>query len=310
MKLVGVFNRDGGTFRTTDMDAYCAHSARTFTDAGHSIECHVVAGSDVVSTMERVAEMPGIDGLIAGGGDGTISAAAGIAWRHGLTLGIVPAGTMNLFARSLKLPLDIWQVLDALADGRIQQVDIASANGRSFVHQFSAGLHARMVRYRNSMTFASRLGKMRASARAAFGVMLNPPEFEVEFNVEGRKGQRKVSAISVSNNEFGPDPLLYASDVTGGHLGFYTADPLTPGGVAQLAFDILRGRLKENASVTAMTASEVELHFPRERHDVRCVIDGELLPMDRDVRIRIHAGELKVLVPGQPGEDEEAGSGI
>lgn len=312
MKLVGVFNRDGGTFRTTDMDAYCAHSARTFTEAGHSIECHVVAGSDVVSTMERVAEMPGIDGLIAGGGDGTISAAAGIAWRHGLTLGIVPAGTMNLFARSLKLPLDIWQVLDALADGRIQQVDIASANGRSFVHQFSAGLHARMVRYRNSMTFASRLGKMRASARAAFGVMFNPPEFEVEFNVEGQEGHRKVSAISVSNNEFGPDPLLYASDVTGGHLGFYTADPLTPGGVAQLAFDIIRGRLKENAAVTAMTASEVELHFPRERHDVRCVIDGELLPMDRDVRIRIHAGELKVLVPRQPGEerDEGAGSGI
>ena len=312
MKLVGVFNRDGGTFRTTDMDAYCAHSARTFTEAGHSIECHVVAGSDVVSTMERVAEMPGIDGLIAGGGDGTISAAAGIAWRHGLTLGIVPAGTMNLFARSLKLPLDIWQVLDALADGRIQQVDIASANGRSFVHQFSAGLHARMVRYRNSMTFASRLGKMRASARAAFGVMFNPPEFEVEFNVEGQTGHRKVSAISVSNNEFGPDPLLYASDVTGGHLGFYTADPLTPGGVAQLAFDIIRGRLKENAAVTAMTASEVELHFPRERHDVRCVIDGELLPMDRDVRIRIHAGELKVLVPRQPGEerDEGAGSGI
>lgn len=312
MKLVGVFNRDGGTFRTTDMDAYCAHSARTFTEAGHSIECHVVAGSDVVSTMERVAEMPGIDGLIAGGGDGTISAAAGIAWRHGLTLGIVPAGTMNLFARSLKLPLDIWQVLDALADGRIQQVDIASANGRSFVHQFSAGLHARMVRYRNSMTFASRLGKMRASARAAFGVMFNPPEFEVEFNVEGQEGHRKVSAISVSNNEFGTDPLLYASDVTGGHLGFYTADPLTPGGVAQLAFDIIRGRLKENAAVTAMTASEVELHFPRERHDVRCVIDGELLPMDRDVRIRIHAGELKVLVPRQLGEerDEGAGSGI
>ncbi|HEX2148054.1 MAG TPA: diacylglycerol kinase family protein, partial [Pseudorhizobium sp.] len=265
-----------------------------------------------VATMQRVAATPGVEGLIAGGGDGTISAAADIAWRNRLVLGIVPAGTMNLFSRSLKLPLDIWDVLGVLADGRVQQVDIASANGRSFVHQFSAGLHARMVRYRNSMTFGSRLGKIRASTRAAFGVMFNPPVFEVEFSAEGKRGARKVSAISVSNNEFGSDPLLYADDVTGGHLGFYIADPLTPRGVAGLAFDILRGRLKENESVTAMTATEVELHFPRERRDVRCVIDGELLPMDRDVKIRIHAGELKVLVPRQPeeAEQEEQGSGI
>ncbi|MCF6370514.1 diacylglycerol/lipid kinase family protein [Rhizobium halophilum] len=310
MNLVAIFNRDGGTFKTTEMEEYCARATQTFRNAGHQIECHIVAGKDIVETMQRVAATPGLEGLIAGGGDGTISAAAGIAWRNGLTLGIVPAGTMNLFARSLKLPLDIWDVLEVLADGRVQQVDIASANGHSFVHQFSAGLHARMVRYRDSMTFGSRLGKMRASARAVLGVMFNPPVFEVEFNAEGRKGRRKVSAISVSNNEFGPDPLLYADDVTRGRLGFYVADPLTPKGVAQLTVDILRGHLKDNDAVTAMTAAEVELHFPRERRDVRCVIDGELLPMDRHVKIQIHAGELKVLVPASETGEQEAGSGI
>lgn len=312
MNFIAVFNRDGGTFRTTDMDAYCAHAAQTFKTAGHEIECHVVPGDRVVETMENAAAVSGVDGLIAGGGDGTISAAAAIAWKHGITLGVVPAGTMNLFARSLRLPLDIWQVLDALAQGEVENIDIASANGKSFVHQFSAGLHARMVRYRNSMTFGSRLGKIRASARAALGVMFNPPVFEVEFNVAGQEGSKKVSAISVSNNEFGRDPLMFADSVKGGHLGFYLTDPLKPAGVAKLAFDILRGRLKKNESVTAMTATEVELHFPRERHDIRCVIDGELLPMDRDVKLKIHAGELKVLVhqPQPLAGGEQEGSGI
>ncbi|MFB9951295.1 diacylglycerol/lipid kinase family protein [Rhizobium puerariae] len=312
MNLFAVFNRDGGTFRTTDMDAYCARAVRSFKAAGHEIECHVVSGGEVVATMERAASTSGVEGLIAGGGDGTISAAAGIAWKSGIALGVVPAGTMNLFARSLKLPLDIWQVLDALAVATPERIDIASANGRSFVHQFSAGMHARMVRYRNSMTFGSRLGKMRASVRAAVGVMFNPPEFEVEFRAEGTAGHRRVSAISVSNNEFGRDPLMYADSLTRGHLGFYIADPLRPAGVAGLVFDILRGRLKENASVTAMTAAEVELHFPRERHDIRCVIDGELLPMARDVLLKIHAGELTVLVnERQPRfEVERDGSGI
>ena len=312
MNLYAVFNRDGGTFRTTDMDAYCAHALRAFEGAGHEIECHVVSGDKVLETMEKAASLSGVDGLIAGGGDGTISAASSIAWKSGIALGIVPAGTMNLFARSLKIPLDIWEAIDVLSHSHVRDVDIASANGRSFVHQFSAGLHARMVRYRNSMTFASRLGKIRASTRAAIGVMLNPPEFEVEFSAEGKSGVRRVSAISVSNNEFGNDALMYADDVTQGHLGFYIADPLTPAGVAKLTLDILRGRLKDNEAVTAMTVTELELHFPRHRKDVRCVIDGELLPMERDILLKIHAGELKVLVDQVPPKEmaEQNGSGI
>lgn len=296
MKLVAIFNRDGGTFKTTDMDAYCDHARTVFQNAGHEIECRTVSGKDIVEEMERTADDTGLDGLIAGGGDGTISAAAGIAWKHGIALGVVPAGTMNLFARSLKLPLDIWQAVDTLAQGHVHDVDIASANGRPFVHQFSAGLHARMVRYRDKMEYASRLGKIRANIRAAIGVVFNPPVFDMEFTVAGKTQHRRACAISASNNEFGPSPLLVADDITRGKMGLYIADALTPAGVTRLAIDIVRGKLKENAAVTAMAVTEAELHFPKRHKDVRCVIDGELLPMKRDVMLKIHAGELKVIV--------------
>ncbi len=299
MKLKAVFNRDGGTFKTTDMDAYCARADEIFRAAGHDISFDVVAGRDVVERLEASAREEGLDALIAGGGDGTISAAAGIAWKAGIPLGVVPAGTMNLFARSLKLPLDIHAVLETLSEGRVQSVDIATVNDRPFVHQFSAGLHARMVRMRNAMDFASRLGKMRASTRAALGVMLRPSRFEVVFDIDhdGRNEHRVVSAISVSNNPFGENPLFFADDLTSGKLGVYLADPLKPVGVAKLALDILRGRLKDNEAVNATTAERVRLHFPKRRHGALCVVDGELLRMPRDVDIRVHAGELKVLVP-------------
>lgn len=299
MKLKAVFNRDGGTFKTTDMDAYCARAEEIFRAAGHDISFSVVAGRDVVERLEAAVHEEGIDALIAGGGDGTISAAAGIAWRAGIPLGVVPAGTMNLFARSLKLPLDINVVLETLAEGRVRAVDIATVDDRPFVHQFSAGLHARLVRMRNAMNFASRLGKMRASTRAAFGVMLRPSRFEVVFDIDhdGRNEHRVVSAISVSNNPFGENPLFFADDLTTGKLGVYLADSLKPIGVAKLAFDILRGRLKDNEAVSATTAEVVRLHFPKRRHGALCVVDGELVRMPRNVEIRLHAGELKVLVP-------------
>jgi len=296
MKLVGFFNKDGGTFRTTDMEAYEKRAEAVFREAGHDFEAIVFPGKEIVPAMERAARRDDIDGIVAGGGDGTISAAASIAWKNGVALGVVPAGTMNLFARSLKVPLDIWQALDVLAYGEVDNVDIASANDRPFIHQFSAGLHARMVRYRNSYSFRSRLGKMRASTRAALGVVMNPPEFEVEFEALGVRERRRVSAVSVSNNPFGENALLYADDLRGGELGFYTAKPLKPLGVAKLAFDMLRGKVRDNADIMVMHPAEVNLHFPKMRAKANCVMDGELLPLARDIRLRLHPGELKVLV--------------
>jgi diacylglycerol kinase family enzyme len=299
MKIRAVLNRDGGTFKTTDMQAYCESANRAFAAKGHELDCSVVAGDEIVAALERAAAQPGVEAVLAGGGDGTISTAAAIAWKAKLPLGVIPAGTMNLFARSLKLPLDIWKVLDVLADGTIADVDIATANGRPFVHQFSAGLHARMVRMRNQMNFASRLGKMRASTSAAFGVMLDPPRFEVVFDIDGdgRSDERPVSAISVSNNPLGNNSLFFADRVDTGKLGVYLADPLEPTGVGKLAFDIIRGKFKDNEAVTASTAERVRLHFPKHRKGAACVLDGELLRMPADVEIKIHPGELKVLVP-------------
>ncbi|QRM54789.1 diacylglycerol kinase family protein [Sinorhizobium sp. BG8] len=305
MRIQAIFNKDGGTFRTTDMDLYVRKAEEIFANAGHHLDCDIVEGSDIEMALKRCAGRSDLDAMLAGGGDGTISAAAGIAWKSGMPLGVVPAGTMNLFARSLKVPLDIWQAIHALADGDVAAADIGSADGRAFVHQFSAGLHARMVRLRNAMTFNSRVGKMMANARAAVGVVFDPPEFDVEFDVDGVKSHRSVSAINVSNNRFGDYGLLYADDVTGGHLGFYTTQPLKPAGVARLAFDIMRGKLRENADVTEMTGSAVDLHFPRVDRAINCVIDGELLPMGRDVALRLHPGELKVIVPKVAGDADK-----
>ncbi|MFC3165072.1 diacylglycerol/lipid kinase family protein [Ciceribacter thiooxidans] len=297
MRIRAIFNRDGGTFKTADMTQVADLATDVFSARGHEFECLVVSGSEILPAL--AAAVRDTDALIAGGGDGTISAAAGVAWKAGLPLGVVPAGTMNLFARSLRIPLDLGAALETLAASPIRAVDIASVNGRPFVHQFSAGLHARMVRMREAKSYASRLGKIRASVRAALGVMLKPPRFEVVFDLDhdGRNERRIVSAISISNNPFGERPLFFADELTGGKLGVYLADALEPWGVAKLAFDIARGRMKENAAVTAATAETIRLHFPRHPRGAHCVVDGELVRMPDRLEVRIHPGELQVLAP-------------
>ena len=297
MKIHAVFNRDGGTFRSMDMGDWCRQATGIFSARGHDFSCDVVAGEEILDALEKASRRSDLDAILAGGGDGTVSAAAGICWREGMPLGVVPAGTMNLFARSLHMPLDLGEVLEVLAAGRIKHADIATANGRPYVHQYSVGLHARMVRLRNSYHFRSRWGKMRASVRAALQVMLDPPVFHVVCRIDGREELRRTSAIAVSNNHFGADPLLYAETLSGGELGIYIAGALSPGGVAKLIFDILRGKLKESETISERGAREVRLHFPRMPKRANAVMDGELLPLERDVEIVLHAGELKILAP-------------
>ena len=299
MRFHVVLNREGGTFRTLDMEAYRARLATIFSDHGHELTFDVVTSGDLAEALERAAGREDADAMIAGGGDGTVSAAARVAWKSGMPLGVIPAGTMNLFARSLGLPLDIEQVLPALADATAASVDISSVNGQGFIHQVSVGLHPRMVRFRNGFAFRSRLGKIRASTRAALGVILDPPAFAAAVDVDGEKRDHMVSMISVSNNPFGPDPLMFQDRLDTGRLGLYLAPPLPPAGVARLALDILSGRRDSNPDLDAFKASRVALRFPKHRRDANMVVDGELVSLPPELVVCMHAGALSVLKPAR-----------
>lgn len=97
MRFVAVLNKDGGTLRTTDLDAFSEKMKTVFLQAaGHTVDIRVVEGKDVVSALEKAAAMRSVDVVLAGGGDGTISAAAAVLMNRKTALAILPAGTMNL----------------------------------------------------------------------------------------------------------------------------------------------------------------------------------------------------------------------
>ena len=76
MHFLAVLNRDGGTLRTTDLDAFVERSRETLEKAGHTLEVEMVSGKDIVSALKKASANDAVDVVIAGGGDGTISAAA------------------------------------------------------------------------------------------------------------------------------------------------------------------------------------------------------------------------------------------
>ena len=235
--------------------------------------------------------------MSAGGGDGTISCAGALAWKSGKLLGIIPAGTMNLYARSLSIPLDIWDAASALAAGTAGQSDIATANGHPFLHQISVGFHPRMVRSRSRYKYASKLGKIGASILSAIDTIRRPPVFPVIIDCDGEITEREVSAISVSNNPYGEGHLPFADNISGGRLGIYISGPLDTPASARALADLLLGQWQANPDIEQRTARRVTLEFPKPRPRSNCVIDGELAKLQRSVEIEIHPGGLNVLQP-------------
>jgi diacylglycerol kinase family enzyme len=303
MRYIGVFNRDGGTFKTMDMGAFASRAEEIFAGRGLTFDARVVEGSNLVDELKRAAD--DADVLVAGGGDGTISAAAAVAYKQGIPLAVVPAGTMNLFARSLGIPLDLDLALRALADGELAEVDIATANGRPFVHQFGVGIHAKLVKLRQSLPYKSRIGKMLASVRAAFGAMLNPPHFTVEISTKQGRERRHTAGITVSNNPLDEGHLPLADTLDRGVLGIYLVKPLTLEVTLKLAFGLMRGRWKSLPEIVDREAREVVIRFPHKKSDAMAVIDGELIKLARRIDLKIHPGALKVVLPrpvvaGQP----------
>jgi diacylglycerol kinase family enzyme len=291
-----VLNRDGGTLRTMDLLAFCEEAKGIFEAAGHEIDCRIVSGIQVNHELEEAARSDA-DAILAAGGDGTISSAASIAMRSGKPLAVLPAGTMNLFARSLGLPLELSAALSAIAGGQTLDVDIAMANGRPFVHQFSVGIHARLVRIREQMSYASRSGKLFASLRAIATVAIRPPVFEAELHTRDGSSRHEVSGISITNNPLGEGHLPYADRLDTGVLGVYLAAPLSTSALMRLATDVFLGSWQASPQISGRHVAQVTLTFPKRKRNAFAVLDGELIRLEQAVTLRIEPGGLKMIVP-------------
>lgn len=299
MRFRAILNRDGGTLRTIDLDAFRENAEALFAREGHELDCRVIGGKEVDTALAEASKDQAVDVMLAGGGDGTISAAAAAAYISGKPLAVLPAGTMNLFARALGMPLDLDTALEAIARGRIERIDIATANGRPFVHQYGVGIHARLVRIRNGMTYSDRVGKMMASLRAIMATAIDPPRFEVELVGPDGAKTHMVSGIAVSNNPLGDGPIPVAARLDSGLLGVYLAASTTSGELVALALDVFTGRWRDNALVSEAEVPEVVLRFPKRKRSNHAVVDGELIPLEPSVTLKLHPQAMAVVRPAE-----------
>ncbi|MDP3891779.1 diacylglycerol kinase family protein [Nocardioides sp.] len=99
--------------------------ARRLRDAGAQVEVTYSPGPQATEQLVSGAVARG-DVVVSVGGDGMLSSLAGAVSRLGGTLGVLPAGRGNDFARMLGLPADPAEQADVLLHGTVRPVDLIS----------------------------------------------------------------------------------------------------------------------------------------------------------------------------------------
>ena len=78
--------------------------------------------------------------LVVGGGDGTVSYAAGRVAGTQVVVGVLPLGTANDFARTLEIPKILPRRVPPSPMARVVDIDLGRANGEPFLNVASVGL--------------------------------------------------------------------------------------------------------------------------------------------------------------------------
>lgn len=259
------------------------------------------SGDEMIATA-RQALADGLKLVVAGGGDGTINAVASVVVGSDATFGVLPLGTLNHFAKDLKIPLLLDEAIANVAQGVPVQVDVGEVNGRIFLNNSSLGLYPDIVRDREKQQRRLGRGKWLAFAWATMAALRRYPFLNVRLTLNGERHARRTPFVFIGNNEYLMQGLNIGERerLDGGHLSLYVAQRPGRLGLVRLAFHALLGRLAQLKDFDVLTSTEMDIETRHSR--LRVATDGEVTVMATPLHYRVRKAALTVLVPAALAE--------
>ena len=238
------------------------------------------------------------DLIILGGGDGSVSSVADFLVDHHATLGLLPLGTANDFARTLGIPFKVERACEeAIARGKVVDVDLGLVGDNYYVNVASVGLSAEVVhalspvlkRSLGSLAYPVALAKA-LSRHKPFSARLSFPDGDHEPVEFGRLLQ-----VAVGNGRFYGGGLVVApeSGIDDRYLDVYAIETGSLVDLVGVARGLRSGRFVESKLVSHYRTKQVLLQTDPE---LSVNVDGELVASTPH-RFSLAPNALKVLVP-------------
>jgi diacylglycerol kinase family enzyme len=275
-----------------------AHIARISGELGADVQVVVTKRGDDISAVAARALGEHRRPVVAGGGDGTVSAVAGKLAGTDTPLGVLPMGTLNHFAKDAGIPLNMAAAVRNLFTGQVIRVDVGEVNGRVFVNNSGVGFYPHFVRQREEQEKHGHVKRvafmlaLRAMVRRYFRLRI-----KVGMN-EAEALEHVTPFLFVGNNRYQTSGLHIGtrSRLDSGRLWVCTVPSLGRRDVLPAAMRTLVGSATDQ-ELSAFEAQELSVEPGTARVNVST--DGEVSMMDAPLHYRIRPQALGVVVPNQ-----------
>lgn len=140
----------------------------------------------------------GAELIVAVGGDGTLSEVVnGVILSGRCSIGLIPVGTGNDFAKTVNIPIDWKDACKILKDNYSSCVDIGLVNGRYFINIAGIGFDAEVANEINT-SFKHFTG-LTGYLMAIFKKLLFFKTTKVNINIDGRSLQKEIILLAIGN---------------------------------------------------------------------------------------------------------------
>lgn len=244
------------------------------------------------SRIAAEAVRDGVEVIIAAGGDGTLNEVVNGIGNAPVRLGILPVGTMNVFATELGIPHGnlerAWSIIE---QGKVVAVDLPKANDTHFIQLAGVGLDAEVVR-KTTADSKKALGPLSYLLTLVQVAAHKPPRVVVE--TEGGR-IREGSFVLIGNGRLygGPFPVFKRASLHDGLLDVLVFQNQSHWDVVRYFQAIAFGTHPELPDVEYFQTSSIKV---TSSGDVPVELDGEVAGM-LPCLFSVEPQKLRVMAP-------------
>jgi diacylglycerol kinase family enzyme len=303
LRLIVLVNAAAGMVERKGVDALREALTSMFATCGVSASVTFAASADLRRVAEEAvarAQREGVDGIVVGGGDGTIRAVAMALAGTGLPLGVLPLGTLNHFARDVGIPPTLEGAVAVICAGNTRAVDVGDVNGEVFINNSGIGLYPFLVLDRDRRRVRLRLAKWSAMLLAGLRLWRRFPLRRLVIAVEGRAEPFRTPVVFVGNNEYGLSlaALGKRQRLDGATLWICVSKARTPAALLWVAVRAALGFIDRDRGLEVAQSASAEIRSRASK--LLVALDGEVEIMRPPLRYRIRPAALRVFAPEPP----------
>ena len=273
--------------------------ARRLREQVPTAELHIVSSSSWTEAekLTRTAALearPG-DALLVMGGDGMAHLGLNAAAGTKATLGLIPAGTGNDFARGIGVPRTVDEAVEVIVAGQTRTVDLAHISNSTFPQRYvgavvSTGYDARVNRSTNHIRL--RLGAL-SYGYIAMRELASFSPLHYDMIIDGVRRRQEAMLVAVSNTGIFGGGMRIAPDAdpADGFLDVTVVGPVSRTTLLRLLPSMYSGAFVKHPCVEQFRARSIELAG----EGLFVMGDGEELG-EVPVRVECVPGVLKVFV--------------